>query len=223
MSRLKSIILWLIVVFLTIPYGVTYLISGSEMNLQKKQDNKEIEVVINNEVKNIELGEYVIGVVANEIPTDFSLEAIKAQVVIVRTRLQRDLEREDDITYTYLNYEQIIQKWRFMDIADVMRNLEAAVSETSGLVLKYEGELIIAPYHYSNDGATISGEEGFGSNGYPYLQSVECGLDALVEGTATNHGMGMSQYTAHYMALEGKSFEEILKYFYRGVEIIELD
>lgn len=33
------------------------------------------------------------------------------------------------------------------------------------------------------------------------------------------HGLGMSQYTGNFMAMEGKSFEEILKNFYKDVEI----
>lgn len=34
------------------------------------------------------------------------------------------------------------------------------------------------------------------------------------------HGVGLSQYTAESMALEGKSYEEILAYFYPGTELL---
>lgn len=33
------------------------------------------------------------------------------------------------------------------------------------------------------------------------------------------HGIGMSQYGAHYMAIQGKTYEEILKHYYKGCEI----
>ncbi len=33
------------------------------------------------------------------------------------------------------------------------------------------------------------------------------------------HGIGMSQYGAHYMAMQGKNYEEILKHYYKGCEI----
>lgn len=36
------------------------------------------------------------------------------------------------------------------------------------------------------------------------------------------HGLGMSQYTANEMAKEGKSYQEILQYFYEGTEIKEV-
>ncbi|MEG6575443.1 MAG: stage II sporulation protein D [Caldibacillus debilis] len=37
------------------------------------------------------------------------------------------------------------------------------------------------------------------------------------------HGVGMSQYGANGMAKEGKTYEEIIKYYYRGVEIADDD
>ena len=36
------------------------------------------------------------------------------------------------------------------------------------------------------------------------------------------HGVGMSQYGADYMARLGSSYEEILKHYYTGVEIIDI-
>ena len=33
------------------------------------------------------------------------------------------------------------------------------------------------------------------------------------------HGVGMSQYGADYLARQGKTYEEILKTYYTGVEI----
>jgi stage II sporulation protein D len=35
------------------------------------------------------------------------------------------------------------------------------------------------------------------------------------------HGVGMSQYGANYLAGQGKTFKEILKNYYSGVEISE--
>lgn len=36
------------------------------------------------------------------------------------------------------------------------------------------------------------------------------------------HGVGLSQYTAEHMALEGKTYKEILEYFYPGTELIDV-
>ena len=35
------------------------------------------------------------------------------------------------------------------------------------------------------------------------------------------HGLGMSQYSADYMARQGSSYEEILRHFYSGIEIVQ--
>ena len=40
--------------------------------------------------------------------------------------------------------------------------------------------------------------------------------------TGNGHGVGMSQYGADYMARLGSSYEEILKHYYTGVEIVDI-
>ena len=50
--------------------------------------------------------------------------------------------------------------------------------------------------------------------------TVEAGSDGVTfHVTGSGHGVGMSQYGANAMAKEGKTFEEILKWYYTGVEI----
>ena len=36
------------------------------------------------------------------------------------------------------------------------------------------------------------------------------------------HGVGMSQYGANYFANEGKTYVEILKHYYKGVDLIHI-
>lgn len=43
--------------------------------------------------------------------------------------------------------------------------------------------------------------------------------NVIIKSYGYGHGVGMSQYGAQAMALEGYSYEEILKYYYQGVEI----
>ncbi len=45
--------------------------------------------------------------------------------------------------------------------------------------------------------------------------------EIVFEVTGNGHGVGMSQYGAHYMALEGRGYKEILFHFYPGTEIKE--
>lgn len=45
------------------------------------------------------------------------------------------------------------------------------------------------------------------------------GSDVLITTTGYGHGVGMSQWGADGMAKEGKTAEEIVKYYYKGIEI----
>jgi len=46
------------------------------------------------------------------------------------------------------------------------------------------------------------------------------GQDVRFEGKGYGHGVGMSQWGAYIMAREGRSYRDILRYFYQGVDII---
>jgi stage II sporulation protein D len=45
------------------------------------------------------------------------------------------------------------------------------------------------------------------------------GDEAVAEGKGLGHGVGLCQYGAQGMALQGHSFEEILKHYYTGIEL----
>ena len=50
--------------------------------------------------------------------------------------------------------------------------------------------------------------------------TLEASDDALVfHTTGYGHGVGLSQYGARELALEGKNFSDILKWYYQGTEI----
>ena len=50
--------------------------------------------------------------------------------------------------------------------------------------------------------------------------TVECGEDEITfRVTGFGHGVGMSQYGANELAKEGKTWQEILRWYYRGVSI----
>ena len=70
-------------------------------------------------------------------------------------------------------------------------------------------------------GVTISGQElrtlfSLRSTSF----TVSAGADGVTFAvTGYGHGVGMSQYGANALAQEGKSYEEILKWYYTGVEV----
>lgn len=55
------------------------------------------------------------------------------------------------------------------------------------------------------------------------IRSIEINGDEITfTGSGFGHGVGMSQWGAHQMADEGKTAEEIVMYYYSGVDLVEL-
>ena len=96
-------------------------------------------------------------------------------------------------------------------------NVSRAVSETRGAIVTYNGELAITPYYSQSDGRTRNWEEVWGGGPKPWLigKNDPCcsGLKML------GHGVGMSARGALLMAIQGKGYEEILKYYYTAIEL----
>ena len=73
------------------------------------------------------------------------------------------------------------------------------------------------------NGVTVSGRELrglFGLNSANF--SISIGERVTIRTRGYGHGVGMSQYGARAMALEGAGYEEILKHYYTGIEIARL-
>lgn len=96
-------------------------------------------------------------------------------------------------------------------------NFVSAAQATEDMVVTYQGKLIKTPYFNQSDGRTRSAQEVWGWTHTPYLKSVP---DTWCEGLALNgHGVGLSGCGATAQAEAGKSFDEIIKYYYTGVAV----
>lgn len=95
-------------------------------------------------------------------------------------------------------------------------------SEATYLIQKeYNIRYILAPMNviYLQDGSTTSNMNLLPSGYF----TVEKGANFFsVRGGGYGHGAGMSQYGAKYLAANGKSFEEILRHYYRDTDITYL-
>lgn len=95
----------------------------------------------------------------------------------------------------------------------------AAVSSTRGMVLTKDGEVIRAPYFSSNDGRTRSPDEAGWPN-FPFKEVFASKPDPWCEGMENRgHGVGMSGCGAEGQAEDGKTAEEILRYYYPGTAL----
>lgn len=168
----------------------------------------------NGRVQEMKLETYLAGAVAMAIGTSAPLEALKAQAVASRTyaaRAKRHADHTADVCTT-----AHCQKWNRVDPI-VAPEVFRAVSETWGTVALYGGELIEAFFFEHCAGKTRDAEE-MAMTAFPYLRSIECGCGFT---GMKGHGVGMCQRGAIVMARQGNSFKDILKHYYRGVEVVQ--
>lgn len=104
-----------------------------------------------------------------------------------------------------------------------LSNISRAIDETRGVIVYYGDTLAITPYSSNTDGRTRSWEEVWGGSPKPWLVSVPdpccTGMAMRYSNNSYSHGVGMSARGALAMALDNKGFEEILKYYYTGIEL----
>ncbi|MCM3390313.1 stage II sporulation protein D [Ureibacillus chungkukjangi] len=124
----------------------------------------------------LDLEEYVIGVVAAEMPAGFNLEALKAQAIAARTYVLKSTN------YGQTPIEPTVAKQVFYDedsrkdnwndsYEEYESKVREAVESTRGEVIEYNGELITAMFHSMSNGMTESSANYSGTE-LPYLQSV---------------------------------------------------
>ena len=156
--------------------------SAKQNNNIIMKGNETIRVYITEtgEIEEVNLEDYICGVVSNEMPANFEKEALKAQAVTARTylaskKLNRCTLHEGidicDSTHcqVYTSKEKRLEKWDADYANEYWNKIKEAVDETSGQVLSYEGELVLYPQFFS----TSSGQtEDVYLGEIPYLRSV---------------------------------------------------
>lgn len=137
-----------------------------------------------NEIQNIPFEEYIVGVLAGEMPISFEKEAFKAQAVAARSyALKRILYNKDNdydvvdsvMNQVYLDDNYLKDVWGDNYIVNINK-LREAVNETALEYLDYNGEVIDAMFFSTSNGYTEDAATVF-SVDLPYLKSVKSGWD----------------------------------------------
>jgi peptidoglycan hydrolase-like amidase len=96
---------------------------------------------------------------------------------------------------------------------------QRATLNTRDLVIYYQGHIVPALYSANCGGHTRSLKEaGWEDAEYPFF-----GVACPIKGPPQGHGIGMCQRGAIELARQGKTFREILNYFYPATTLIALD
>jgi len=159
------------ILFIILLFLIVYILSKQPKIIDEPNINSEIIYMTRSETKDIvelELEEYLKGVVLAEMPTSFSLEALKAQAVAARTYTLKKLASGDHIC----NNPSHCQAWTDPSISNDYEKISQAVTETLSEELTYLGEPIEAFFHSSSGGKTENSENVWSAS-KPYLVSVE--------------------------------------------------
>lgn len=261
-----------------------------------------INSFIKNDINESKLENYIIGVVAAEMPASFSFEALKSQAVAARTFAYKKLlsnkfnydNLNKDVGQGFITLDEMKEKWQG-SFEKNYENIKNAVLSTKGEIIIHNNEPINAYYFSMSNGVTENSSQVFEEE--DYLVSVDSAWDKdvgsyevsltfrfneikeklnincekiVVDGiiiSETNHvneitvcgkkysgidfrkllglrstdfdvvvndkeviittrgyghGVGMSQYGANSLANEGKTYQEIIKYYYKDVDIKKL-
>jgi len=180
--------IWLIVLSVCI----VLVIPWSVLRWQKEKVlTKDVEIRVllaNGEIKKFQLEDYLVGVVAAEMPAEFEEEALKAQAVAARTFAARRLGQNKapdagyDVdttvqTQAWLSDSQMRDKWGWLNYWRYQGRIQKAVEGTRGMVLVANGEYIEAFYHSSSGRKSTERSDEVWSSPRPYLQNVSSGED----------------------------------------------
>ncbi|WP_430790231.1 stage II sporulation protein D [Virgibacillus flavescens] len=137
------------------------------------------------EVENVPLEKYVVGVVASEMSAEFEMEALKAQTLAARTyivsrMLHEPVSNESTVTDTVAHQvykdEQDLRRLWGTDYDKKMNRIVKAVESTQGEILTFNGQPIDASFFSTSNGYTENSEE-YWENEIPYLRSVKSPWD----------------------------------------------
>ena len=177
-----KLVLALFGISVLLPYVVTLLWAEQPVMLQVEEFYSGKSVVEESgEVLDVE--EYLVGVVAGQMPASYGLEALKAQAVLARTAVYRCLDEQGRadakvLGLTSCSMLEMEQMWGKSSLEQYYTLVRRAVRETAGETLQYESEYIEPLYHLASGGSTRGDTSGY----LPYLKQADSSRDLELEG-----------------------------------------
>ena len=218
----RIIIFTILIVF--IPFFIVSIYSGEdikEINLNYVNNiNIRVKRLGNNNIDVIPLEQYIVGVLAGEMPIYFELEALKAQAVASRSYALKRREYNKDTEYdvvdsvlnqVYLDDDYLKNAWG-NDYIKNINKLREAVNDTLDEYLEYDGEVIDALFFSTSNGYTEDSNLVFNLD-LPYLKSVKSDWD---ENTSSAFKVSTSMSLQEFYDKLGLSYNDKL-----NIEILE--
>lgn len=105
------------------------------------------------EIEEMDIEQYVMGVVAGEMKNDWPMEALKAQAILARTFVLKFCEDKSS-KYDGADISTDVAEAQAYAAGSVNDRVEQAVRETRGLAMAYDGDFAYAWFHAHSGGMT---------------------------------------------------------------------
>ena len=163
------------IILLTSIYIISFLKQETNFIMPKNNvidyDYNFVDIDYNNQQFKITLQDYIIGVVAAEMPASFHEEALKAQSIASRTYLINTMSTIPIDTTTnnqvYIDKQTMKEKWG-TDFETYYNKISKCVKDTKREIITYNNQPIKAFYHSMSNGYTDSSINVFNEQ-YDYL------------------------------------------------------
>ena len=184
----KIIILILLLIF--IPFFIAIIYNKNYKEIELNYINTiyiRVKRLSTNNIEKIPLEEYIVGVLAGEMPIDFDIEALKAQAVASRSyalkRMEYNIDKDYDVVdsiqnQVYLDNDYLKAAWKNNYIKNINK-LRQAVNSTIDEYLEYNNKVVDAMFFSTSNGYTEDSYNIF-SFDCDYLKSVESPWDEEV-------------------------------------------
>lgn len=184
----KIIIFILLLVF--IPFFIVLFYNKNYKEIELKYINISyirVKRLKTNMIEKMPIEEYIVGVLAGEMPIDFDIEALKAQAVASRSYALKRIEYNKDKDYdvvdsvmnqVYLDNEYLKSAWGNKYVKNINK-LRTAVNSTIDEYLEYDNKIVDALFFSTSNGYTEDSGNVFNFT-TPYLKSVESPWDKEV-------------------------------------------
>jgi len=143
-------------------------------------------------VNHLPLESYISSVVGGEMPTNWNMEALRAQAVAARSYAMAHMARPAD---PHWHLGDTTRWQNYTGLSAVNARTRQATASTSGLILSFQGGIV---------------------------ESLYAATQQIVDEAHSHLGASMSQTGAQELAQQGLRFNEILGRYYRGASLARL-
>lgn len=176
MSKLISLVL-VAISGITLYFHFSSLIEPKNIPEQLKEKDKMVVLKEeDNTTEKMKLEEYLIGVVACEMPVLYGSEALKSQAIASRTYALVKSNKNLALAKTtddqcFMTDDEMKNKWgdKYLEYKQVVID---AVNDTKGSVITKDKELLTTFYFSTSNGYTESSEDVFNRSGIESVESL---------------------------------------------------